>query len=71
MPKASETNRRPTLDDAVSESAVYWFTLMEMAKERGDFERAAEAKRQLKRLGVTVTYRAPRPRTPGGPCCVA
>jgi hypothetical protein len=35
---------------------------MEMAKERGDFELAARAKRELERLGIHVTYRRPRPR---------
>ena len=35
---------------------TYWFAILEIARQRDDFEQAAEAKRQLKRLGVTVTY---------------
>lgn len=35
---------------------TYWFAVLEIARERGDFEGAAEAKRQLLRLGVRVKY---------------
>lgn len=35
---------------------------MEMARQRGDFDRAAAAKRELERLGVRVSYRPPRER---------
>jgi hypothetical protein len=38
---------------------TYWFAVLEIARERGDFERAAEAKRQLRRLGVYVSYERP------------
>jgi hypothetical protein len=38
------------------DAPTYWFAVLEIARERGDFERAAEAKRQLERLGVTVSY---------------
>ena len=37
---------------------VYWFVLLEKAIHRGDFDAAARAKRELERLGVSVTYRA-------------
>jgi len=37
---------------------------LEIAREQGDFERAAEAKRQLRRLGVYVSYE--RLETPKG-----
>lgn len=40
---------------------MYWFGVLEIAREQGDFERAAEAMRQLKRLGVCVTYFRPEP----------
>ena len=39
---------------------TYWFAVLEIARERGDFERASEAKRQLERLGVRVSYDRPR-----------
>ena len=35
---------------------TYWFAVLEIARGRGDFERAAEAKRELERLGVRVSY---------------
>jgi hypothetical protein len=39
------------------QSPTFWFALLEIARSRDDFERAAEAKRQLRRLGVIVTYK--------------
>ena len=48
-------------DPAVADIPAYWFSIMEMAKESGDFELAARAKRELERLGVHITYRRPRP----------
>jgi hypothetical protein len=50
----------------VQEIPTYWFALMEAAKDRGDFEQAAHAKRELERLGVRVSYRPRRPRKGGG-----
>lgn len=38
---------------------TFWFASLEVARERGDFERAAEAKRQLRRLGVIVHFERP------------
>ena len=35
---------------------TYWFAVLEIARERCDFEQAAEANRQLKRLGVCIRY---------------
>lgn len=40
----------------VRESPTGWFVRLEMAVERGDFEAAAEAQRELKRLGITVKW---------------
>jgi 5,10-methylenetetrahydrofolate reductase len=37
-------------------SPVAWFVMLERARTTGDFERAAQAVRELKRLGVTVTF---------------
>jgi hypothetical protein len=39
------------------EHPTYWFGVLEIARERGDFARAAEAQRELRRLGVIVRYR--------------
>jgi hypothetical protein len=36
---------------------VYWFVVLEQARERSDFESAANAKQELERLGVRVSYR--------------
>jgi hypothetical protein len=36
--------------------ATTWFAVLERAKLANDFERAAEAVRQLKRLGVEVKF---------------
>lgn len=38
---------------------TYWFAVLEIARSANDFEQAAEAKRELHRLGVDVSYRAP------------
>lgn len=38
---------------------TYWFAVLEIAREKGDFEGAAEAKQQLRRLGVCVNYETP------------
>jgi hypothetical protein len=35
---------------------TYWFAVLEIAREQFDFEKAAEAKRELSRLGVQVSY---------------
>jgi hypothetical protein len=49
-----------------AEQPAYWFCVMEAAKECGDFELAARAKRELERLGVLVTFRPGRRRPRGG-----
>jgi hypothetical protein len=36
---------------------LYWFAALERAVAQGDFERAAEAQRNLRRLGVEVAFR--------------
>lgn len=40
--------------------ALILFARLDMAVERGDHEAAAEAQRQLARLGITVRYGRPR-----------
>jgi hypothetical protein len=39
---------------------LLWFARLEDAVERGDHQAAAEAQRQLARLGVRVRYGLPR-----------
>lgn len=39
--------------------ATVWFARLERAKQDNDFELAAEAIRQLRRLGVEVQFRTP------------
>lgn len=39
------------------EHPVFWFYLLDKAVEAGNFVRAAQAQRELERLGVTVRYR--------------
>lgn len=54
------TNKRPTSTTRdYRQEPTYWFAILEIAREQGDFERAADAKRQLKRLGVVVSYDRP------------
>jgi hypothetical protein len=38
------------------EQPVYWFTVLDIARERDDDETAAEAQRELRRLGVEVKF---------------
>jgi len=38
---------------------LYWFARLEKAVEQGDHQAAAEAQRELERLGVRVAYRQP------------
>jgi len=39
-----------------NESPVAWFFILERALERGNFERAANAQKELRRLGIEVRY---------------
>jgi hypothetical protein len=45
-----------TAEVEVKDSAVYWFFALEVARKRGNRELAAEAKRELRRLGVEISY---------------
>jgi hypothetical protein len=40
---------------------LWWFARLEAAVENGDHRAAAEAQRELERLGVHVRYGRPRP----------
>jgi hypothetical protein len=42
------------------ECATAWFAVLERAKLDCDFERAAEAVRELRRLGVQVRFHRPK-----------
>lgn len=61
---ANDTATPPKQDHR--ESPMYWFAILEIARERGSFEQAAEARQQLKRLGVRVTYERGNSATRGG-----
>jgi hypothetical protein len=52
----------PPPTEPVENLPVFWFVYLERAVERGDHEAAAEAQRQLARLGVRVRYGRPAPR---------
>jgi hypothetical protein len=43
---------------------LYWFARLEKAVEEGDHQTAAEAQRELTRLGVQVAYGRPRANRP-------
>ena len=45
---------------APEDSAVAWFVVLERARITGDYELAAQAAGELRRLGVRVKF-APRP----------
>ena len=47
--------KEKTKADAI-DSPTAWFAVLEAARLRNDFERAAEANRQLRRLGVKVQF---------------
>jgi hypothetical protein len=49
-----------TLAEDYTQEPIYWFALLDKAVERGDHQAAAEAQRELARLGVTVRYGRPR-----------
>lgn len=50
MPKKPKTPQKPDKD--IRDEPGYWFVKFERAVEDGDYEVAAEAKRNLKRLGA-------------------
>ena len=49
----------PITDNAI-DWPLWWFARLEAAVERGDHSAAAEAQRELERLGVSVRYGSPR-----------
>jgi hypothetical protein len=49
------------LSDPVRDWPLWWFGKLEAAIERGDYQTAARAQRELERLGVIVQFRGRRP----------
>jgi hypothetical protein len=54
---------------AVLDWPVYWFVKLAKAVEAGDHQAAAEAQRQLERLGVRVQYGRPVANQPAPRLC--
>ena len=52
----AEARQTTHLSSLASADAVAWFAVLENARQRADFDRAAQARRELKRLGVAVKY---------------
>ncbi len=48
------------MNDQDREYPIVWLLLLERGRRTGDFELAAQSKRELARLGVYVTYRKPK-----------
>jgi hypothetical protein len=46
--------------DDYADEPIYWFAVLDKAVEHGDHAAAAEAQRELDRLGVAVRYGRPR-----------
>jgi hypothetical protein len=46
-----------SVSERVKDSPSYWFSVLQTGIDLSDFEIAAEAQRELKRLGVEVKYR--------------
>jgi hypothetical protein len=59
----SQSNALPTPTEDYTDEPIYWFAVLDRAVERGDHAAAADAQRQLDRLGVRVRYG--RQRRPG------
>jgi hypothetical protein len=38
------------------DAPTYWFAILEMSRERGDRKTATQARRELRRLGVSVSF---------------
>src|SRR5262245_11465439 len=55
----SKSRRPANQANQFSDSPIAWFGEMLIARERGDFRRAAEAQGELNRLGWRFRYRKP------------
>lgn len=56
----SKDSQQPPKAERFEDSPIAWFGEMFLAKDRGDFRRAARAQSELARLGWVVNYRHPR-----------
>jgi hypothetical protein len=54
-------------DPEIARCPVYWFSIMDRAWRRGEFELAANAHRKLACLGVEVRYHRPESGRAGRP----
>jgi hypothetical protein len=61
----STTRSRQRPQSPPEDQATNWFLTLEIAETRGDVEAAAEARRELERLGWTVTRRRSRRKAAG------
>jgi hypothetical protein len=57
MTRPNETTEEPFRPE---DSPIAWFCEMLLAADRGDFQRAAEAQRELARLGFVISRHKPR-----------
>jgi hypothetical protein len=57
----SKIQNRPRPQTPPADQAANWFLTLEIAESRGDVEAAAEARRELDRLGWRVTRKGSRP----------
>ncbi|MFH0983756.1 MAG: hypothetical protein V2A79_19750 [Planctomycetota bacterium] len=53
MVRQSQSDKR---DQTYRDSPTAWFAVLERARRDNDFRRAAEAERELRRLGVRVRF---------------
>jgi hypothetical protein len=58
----TETTATPPAGSTVTDQPIYWFCILEDAMDRGDHQAAAEAQRELARLGVRVAFGRPTAR---------
>lgn len=48
--------RREAKNELRTDDPLPWLLTLEMSRQRGDFERAAPAKKELAKLGIRVSY---------------
>jgi len=52
-----QIEQQKTATDEIRNSPIAWFYILEDSRRQGDFERAAEAQRELTRLGIQIRYK--------------
>lgn len=53
-----------TAAEPYTDRPLYWLVILDQAVEQGDHQTAAEAQRELARLGVRVAYGRPKATAP-------